>query len=50
MNNDLKKYVEELIRKSANADDANDAMKFAQAALNAANALYPLMNTPPNAT
>lgn len=33
------KQVEELIQKAARATDSNDAMRYAQAALNAANAL-----------
>lgn len=39
---DAKKQVEELISKAANTHDAGDAMKFSQAALNAANALCSL--------
>jgi hypothetical protein len=35
----MEKHVEELIVKAANAMKAEDAMKFSQAALNAANAL-----------
>lgn len=42
MNDELKKHVETLIAKAANAERADDAMKFSQAALNAANATYPL--------
>jgi hypothetical protein len=34
-----KKHVETLIEKAAKADRAGDAMQFAQAALNAANAI-----------
>ena len=36
------KEVQELIEKAAKADDSADAMKFSQAALNAANALCSL--------
>ena len=35
----MEEYVKSLIKKASEAEDANDAMKFAQAALNAANAL-----------
>jgi hypothetical protein len=38
MNDATIKQIEELISKSASASRADDAMKFAQAALNAANA------------
>ena len=38
------KEVAALIEKAAKADKADDAMKFAQAALNAANALCSLNN------
>ena len=37
-----RKQIETLIKKAAEADDANDAMKFAQAATNAANAMCAL--------
>lgn len=37
-----KKQIETLIRKAAEAADANDAMKFSQAATNAANAMCAL--------
>ena len=40
---EAKKQVERLIKKAAECNDANDAMKFAQAALNAANALCSLV-------
>lgn len=40
--NESKKHVHALIAKAAKAERGDDAMKFAQAALNAANALYPL--------
>jgi len=36
---ELKKNVETMIAKAAKAEDSGDAMRFAQAALNAANAL-----------
>jgi hypothetical protein len=36
---DLKKHIEILVKKAAEAHDSADAMRFAQAALNAANAL-----------
>lgn len=39
---DLKKHVESLIAKSANADESGDAMRYSQAALNAANAMCAL--------
>jgi hypothetical protein len=40
---DLKKHVEALIAAAANADgDSGDAMRYAQAALNAANAMCAL--------
>ena len=39
---DTKKKVEELIGKAASADKADEAMKFAQAAVNAANAMCAL--------
>lgn len=39
---DLAMNVEELIKKAAAADNADGAMKFAQAALNAANAMCSL--------
>ena len=37
-----KKHVEELIKKAAEVHDSADAMRFAQAALNAANAILGL--------
>lgn len=40
----MSKHVEELIEKAAKADRADDAMKFSQAACNAANALCALGN------
>ena len=41
---DQKVHVEAMIKKAAEADKADDAMKFAQAALNAANAIIGLDN------
>lgn len=40
---DLNKCVETLIAKAANSDRADEAMKFSQAALNAANAMCSLI-------
>jgi hypothetical protein len=40
-----KTHIENLILKAAKAEKASDAMQFAQAALNAANALILLSNT-----
>ena len=42
MNNDKTSAVEILIRKAAEADKSDDAMRFSQAACNAANALASL--------
>ena len=39
---DQKQHIESLIAKAADAKDSNDAMRYAQAALNAANALCSL--------
>ena len=39
---DLKKHVERLIKRAADKDDSGDAMRLAQAALNAANAMCAL--------
>lgn len=39
---DMKTYVETMIKKAAEAQKADDAMKFAQAACNAANAMCAL--------
>lgn len=39
---DIKKHVEELVVKAAKAGDSSDAMRFSQAAQNAANALLTL--------
>ena len=38
----MKEAVEKLIEKSANADKSEDAMRFSQAACNAANAMCAL--------
>lgn len=38
----MKKEVEDLIKKAANTDKSEDAMRFSQAANNAANALITL--------
>lgn len=35
---DIRKHVESLVQKAEKAHDSNDALKFSQAALNAANA------------
>ena len=43
--NELKKHVETMIAKAAKADKSDDAMKFSQAALNAANAMCSLRVT-----
>ena len=42
MNDDTKNHVEKLIEKSASAPTAHEAMQYAQAALNAANAMCSL--------
>lgn len=42
---DLKKHVDNMIEKAAKADDSADALRFSQAALNAANALLAMANT-----
>lgn len=39
---EAKKQIEAMIKKASETDKADDAMKFAQAALNAANALCSL--------
>ncbi|MFK4647173.1 hypothetical protein ABIF96_005747 [Bradyrhizobium ottawaense] len=39
---DLKKHVEEMIKKAGETTDSGDALKFSQAALNAANAMCSL--------
>lgn len=41
-----KKHVEALIKKAAEATDSADAMRFAQAALNAANAILGISTRP----
>ena len=41
---DMKTYVEALIEKAAEHPDANEALKFSQAATNAANAISTLYN------
>ena len=38
----MQKYVEAMIEKAAKADKADDALKFSQAACNAANAMCAL--------
>ena len=40
--NEAKKQIEDMIKKASETDKADDAMKFSQAALNAANALCSL--------
>ena len=42
---DRKQHIKDLVRKAANAADSGDAMKFSQAACNAANALATLTST-----
>lgn len=42
MSADLAKEVESLVKKAAQADKADDALKFSQAACNAANAMCAL--------
>ncbi len=44
---ELKTHVEAMIKKAAESDKPDDAMKFSQAALNAANAIVAL-GTKPN--
>ena len=39
-------HVEKLLEKASNAGDSGDAMRFSQAAVNAANALALIKNTP----
>lgn len=41
----MEKHVEEMITKAAKADKSDDALKFSQAACNAANALCALAST-----
>jgi hypothetical protein len=43
MSTEVKTHVESLIKKAAEAEKSDDAMRFAQAALNAANARCSLM-------
>lgn len=43
--NEIEKAVEILVAKAASTQDSGDAMRFAQAALNAANAALTLVNT-----
>ena len=40
--NDMRNHVETLVDKAGKSGDANDALKFSQAALNAANAMCAL--------
>ncbi len=40
---ELKKHVEKLIEKAAQARESDDALKFSQAATNAANAMCALL-------
>lgn len=42
MSEELKKAVESMIEKAAKADKSDDALKFSQAACNAANAMCSL--------
>lgn len=44
MNDDKKKQVYELIEKAAKAEKSEDALRFSQAACNAANALAALVH------
>lgn len=44
---DLKKTVDTLLDKAAAADKSEDALRFSQAALNAANTHYALGAAPP---
>jgi hypothetical protein len=44
--NDKSKEVETLIEKAAKANDSGDAMRFSQAACNAANAMTCVRNMP----
>lgn len=44
----MDKHIEALIKKAAEAEDSADAMRFAQAALNAANALLALKTKMPS--
>lgn len=42
MSNENEKHVDAMIKRAAEEKDANEAMKFTQAALNAANAMCAL--------
>jgi hypothetical protein len=42
MNEEAKKQIEGMVNKAAEADKADDALKFSQAALNAAHAMQVL--------
>jgi hypothetical protein len=44
---ELKKHVENLIKKAVEAHASEDALRFSQAALNAANAMVALGTKPP---
>jgi hypothetical protein len=46
MTTETKTPIEQLIDKAAKANDSADAMRFAQAAMNAASALACVSNTP----
>ena len=41
----MEKHVEEMITKAAKAEKSDDALKFSQAACNAANAMCALVNS-----
>lgn len=41
---EMSKHVEALVKKAAEAPESNDALKFSQAAANAANAMCALQN------
>jgi hypothetical protein len=43
MTDDLKKQVESMIKKAGESDKSDDALKFSQAACNAANAMCSLV-------
>jgi hypothetical protein len=45
MNAEMTKYVESLLKKAAEAEKSDDAMRFSQAANNAANTLVALRNS-----
>lgn len=44
----MQKLIEDLITKAANAEKSEDAMRYAQAALNAANAVIGMDNLKKN--